>query len=61
MEDRLKICSCNTTIPTIPSRHQANIKLTRNSAWIRLGIDKHDTPILTDTGAGINLLRQDIV
>ena len=61
MEDILKICSCNTTIPTIPSRHQANIKLTRNSAWIRLGIDKHDTPILIDTGAGINLLRQDIV
>merc|ERR1712074_278539 len=57
-----RICSCKTTIPPItPPRHEANIRLNRNSAWIRLGIDKHDTPILLDTGAGLNLVRKDIV
>ena len=72
MEAIQRICSCKTTFPRIsscktttppitPPRHEANIRLNRNSAWIRLGIDKHDTPILLDTGAGLNLIRKDIV
>ena len=56
------VCSCSTAQQVAKHRHTAKIRITRNSAWIRLEIDKHNSIlILIDTGASISIIREDVV